>query len=168
MQTFKRTIEIDVEVENRELRASSRMIDEYHDMTFYLRLDLDTNSIRECSATMEKIPYRICPSALDSLAGAVGLEIGLGIKKRFRTAVPRAEGCAHITELADNTFDYLMQKLFWDGVGMEDLNRRELESSTFAFLNATNACTVFNKERQFEPGPEDFLPDPPPGTSTPK
>lgn len=161
MQKFKRTIEIDVEVEGRELRSSSRMTDEYHDMTFSLTLDLGEHRIRDCSASMNRFPYRPCQAAVDSLRQAVGLEVGLGIKKRFRAAVPRAEGCAHITELADNTFDYLMQKLFWDGVGREDLNREQLEAMTLQFLNQSDACKVFNKQTRFQPGPHDFLPEPP-------
>jgi hypothetical protein len=157
-QRFQRTISIDVEVEGEDLHCTSQMVDEYHDITLKMTFFLPSETLVACTAEMAKHPYKPCPGAIEALHGAIGLQMGLGIKKAFRTAVSKEKGCVHISELVDNTFDYLVQKLYWDGVGRDIMDRDQWETLTFAWLNENNTCNAFNSARAFFPKQSEFLP----------
>jgi hypothetical protein len=145
-QSFRRNIDIQVELEGSTLRSVSRMVDEYHDMELHLTIDLQTKAITECRPAMHKHPTPACPGALQALQGVVGLTIDLRIKRAFRNAVPKAAGCTHFTETFDNTFDYLLQKLYWDGLGADITDRDAHEQLILAFLREQNTCAAFNRE----------------------
>lgn len=157
-QTFQRSIQIQVETEGAQLTSRSVMEDEYHSLELQLQIELTTHQITECKTAMRKYPYELCPSSQAALAAAVGLKLSPVSKKDFRRAVVREQGCAHFTELFDNTVDYLLQKIYWDGVGFEGVSREEIEDKSFAFLNDSNTCRVFNRETQYKPRPHEFLP----------
>lgn len=161
METYRRRIDIEVTVEGPALRTRSRMEDEYHTMELELTIDLRNNTISRCAGKMEKHPYGVCPGATASLGRAVGLVIMPGVKKAFRKQVPKAIACAHFTEIVDNTFDFVIQKIYWDGVGMEIQDRGDHENQLFGFLNESDTCFAFNRERGFKPTMNDFLPQHP-------
>lgn len=158
METYRRRIDIEVAVEGRVMRTRSRMEDEYHAMELELTVDLTTKTISGCTGKMEKHPYAVCPGATAALARAVGLEILPGVKKAYRQAVPKSAGCAHFTEIVDNTMDFLLQKIYWDGVGIDIDDRGQHESRLFGLLNESDTCFAFNKARGFKPTVSDFLP----------
>lgn len=161
MEKYRRRIDIEVTVEGPTMHTRSRMEDEYHALELELTIDLASKTISACSGKMEKHPYAVCPGATAALGRAVGLEILPGIKKTYRKQVPKAVGCAHFTEIVDNTMDFLIQKIYWDGVGIEIDDRGQHENRLFGFLNESDTCFAFNREKGFQPTVSDFLPQHP-------
>lgn len=158
MPKFRRHISVEADVAGATLTSRSHMRDEYHDLELDLTIDLAANVITACAGRMHQHPYQVCPGALASLQRVVGLHLTPGVKKAYRHAMPKAAGCAHFTELFENTFDFLMQKLYWDGVGLAIENRAEHEKLLFGFLNQSDTCFAFNRETGFSPEPSEFLP----------
>ncbi len=158
---LRRAIIIDVEHEGDSLRSVSTMEDDYHAMRLELAIDLKGLVITEARAEMSRHPYTVCPGATASIGALVGVRFGLKVKRAYREAIARESGCTHIGELADNTFDYLVQKVFWDGLGQEVPDRQAWEKMMFSFLNEKNTCHAFNATRNFFPGIDDFLPQHP-------
>lgn len=161
MEHYRRNILIDVEVEAQILRSASRMIDEYHDLELFLTIDLESYLITACEGRMNKHPYRVCPGALDSLKLVIGMRMSPGVKKTLKHTLPKAAGCAHFTEVFENTFDFLMQKLYWDGAGRTIEDRAGHEKLLFGFLNQSDTCFAFNKQTGFSPEASEFLPEHP-------
>ena len=158
MEHYRRNIAIDVTVEGQTLTSVSRMTDEYHDLELHLTLNLNGYFITACEGRMHKHPYQVCPGALEALKLVVGMHVSPGVKKEYRRTVPKAVGCAHFTEVFENTFDFLLQKLYWDGAGREIADREGHEKMIFGILNQSDTCFAFNKNTGFLPEPSEFLP----------
>src|SRR3990172_4834517 len=111
-----RTIRIEtVESAEDELLVTGSLVDErplggppwfgaepppvIHHMTVALRVRHPDLTIAGVEAGMTAHPYQICPDALPSLQGLVGLSVAQGFPRAGNEGVGRAKRCAHVTAL---------------------------------------------------------------------
>ena len=70
-----------------------------HRMSLTLRVRHPDLVITGVDGGMEAHPYRICPEALPSLDGLVGVSVARGFTRAVNERLGRQRGCAHLTAL---------------------------------------------------------------------
>lgn len=143
------TIDYAVNQEERIMYVRSRMYDDYHDFYLFWKINLKNNTVIDITGTMDQLPFSDCSKALAITKQIVGLEIGAGVKRRFRERFLKQQGCTHITELALATFDFIMARLIGpEGRNVTGQKRHQLIKQLSVFLCKNNSCAIFNQQNE--------------------
>lgn len=142
----EREISIKYAIKHDIMWVKSRLKDDHHDISLYWQIDIPTHSVTALEGLMDEKPFEDCPNSLRILEKIKGLEIGVGVKKKFRTRFAKEEGCTHITELSLATFDFIISRLY--GPNSRDFSEEEKDKQMgmiAGFLCKNNSCTIFNQ-----------------------
>lgn len=69
-----------------------------HHMQVRISIDFDM-VIHHAEAVTVHGPYAVCPKGAENITGLIGLQIGVGWKRKVQAAIGGPKGCTHITEL---------------------------------------------------------------------
>jgi len=144
-----RTMTISYRQDNDIMWVQSRMQDDHHDMKLYWQIDVPKHTVIGLEGEMDQKPFEDCSQSLQMVQNMVGLVIGAGVKKNFRTRFSKETGCTHISELALATFDFIIARLY--GPNSQDFTQAEKEKRVCEmahFLCQNNSCTIFNQKNK--------------------
>ena len=97
----------------------SSLLDLAHSMHVELEVDLKSGEIIRADASMPKVPYKVCRSALVNISKLAGLKIGRGVTKQVANIMGRDTGCTHIVEVIQSTIRFGAAMMIGEQVGHE-------------------------------------------------
>lgn len=143
----ERSMTIRYAIEESSMWVVSRLKDDYHDIEIDWQIDIPTHTVIDVVAKMHQKPFDMCSNALVVVSKMIGLEISIGVKKKFHKLFPKEQGCTHISELAMATFDFIVARAH--GPKSQKLSETEKDKirSYFAqYLCKNNSCVIFNQD----------------------
>ena len=81
--------------------VESRLLDTYHDMALFLRVNLQTRKIEDVDVEENRVPYSSCPLAVATYRYLIGEDMSeRGLIGKYPFARP--EGCLHLNEMLEH------------------------------------------------------------------
>ena len=107
-KVFGRNITCEVYRADGGILSISRLVDHFHDITLSMLIDPSKLVITEVSAKMDKVPYKICHETALDMKKLQGIFIlHPAVSREVRRVIKRKEGCTHLFELIEFTFQTL-------------------------------------------------------------
>jgi len=108
--------------------TKSTFMDLEHGIILKMKIHAEKREVIDADAEMIRVPYSICPMALEKVKNLVGLKIERGVMKEITRRVGHSDGCVHIRELTMETVNLVAGALmgYSAGFGLMDRNWNKL------------------------------------------
>lgn len=113
MYLFNRSITVNVQTEDyKTASVSGVFLDSHHEWCLNFSVDLKTNEITSAYGELRRGPHPDCRKVEERVQELVGLKLVHGVRKKIESAVGKASGCTHLTDLTLECVKGLVQARF--------------------------------------------------------
>jgi len=140
-ETFGRDLRCKIYRADGGVLAISRLVDRFHDIELTVFVDRSNFKITQARVKMEKVPYEICKETMSGVENLCDLFIfHPAINREVRRRIKRKDGCTHLFELIEFTFQSLFSGGPLAGLGNDETvdSKSDLPAEEHRRLQAGN------------------------------